>query len=204
MFKTFVIRPCIIKKFGLFMFSWTEQKRSETFLFKTVLPLIKYLFLPPTTTCLVTDISLHFSYPIGHWSASELSKNIVTVALVTPAWPPLNTSSCRDVARTYNQLSLCRVRTENFTQLHTCPKLVMPKTKHIASNTLDFPVPFKPVIAVNSGSNPLISVRLPYDLKPSRITDLMNIFTLVKPYKKKRKFSNTLLHRDWQKIKKLP
>lgn len=50
MFSTLVMRPCMIKKFGLLMFSCTEQNRSETFLLITALPLIMYLFLPPTTT----------------------------------------------------------------------------------------------------------------------------------------------------------
>ena len=43
------------------------------------------------------------------------------------------------------------------------------------SKILDLPVPFNPVIALNSGSNPNISVRLPYDLKPSTIIDLIYI-----------------------------
>lgn len=43
----------------------------------------------------------------------------------------------------------------------------MPNTKHIESRILDFPLPFKPVIALNDGSKPLMTVRLPYDLKPS-------------------------------------
>lgn len=53
----------------------------------------------------------------------------------------------------------------------------MPSTKHIESNILDLPVPLRPVIAVNSGSNPCTSVRRPYDLKPSSITDFMYIAT---------------------------
>lgn len=47
------------------------------------------------------------------------------------------------------------------------------------SKILDFPVPFKPVIALNSGSNPNISVRLPYDLKPSTIIDLIYILETI-------------------------
>lgn len=45
------------------------------------------------------------------------------------------------------------------------------------SRIFDFPVPFKPVIALNSLSNPSISVRRPYDLKPSMTIDLMYIFS---------------------------
>lgn len=46
MFKTLVIRPCMIRKCGLFTFNCTELKRSFTFLFWTVDPLIMYLFFP--------------------------------------------------------------------------------------------------------------------------------------------------------------
>ena len=37
----------------------------------------------------------------------------------------------------------------------------------------DFPLPFRPVIALKNGSNPLTSVRCAYDLKPSITNDLM-------------------------------
>lgn len=57
----------------------------------------------------------------------------------------------------------------------TCPKFVMPSTKHIESKMFDLPVPLSPVMAVNSRSNSLISVRFPYDLNPSSITDLIYI-----------------------------
>ena len=49
----------------------------------------------------------------------------------------------------------------------------MPSTKHIASRMLDLPLPFRPVMALNSGSNPAISVRVAYDLKPSTMIVLM-------------------------------
>lgn len=45
--------------------------------------------------------------------------------------------------------------------------LVMPKTKHIASSIFDFPLPFRPVIELKVGSQPLITVLTAYDLKPS-------------------------------------
>lgn len=51
----------------------------------------------------------------------------------------------------------------------------MPSTKHIESRILDFPLPFKPVIALNDGSKSRIIVRLPYDLKPSIDRVFMNI-----------------------------
>ena len=40
----------------------------------------------------------------------------------------------------------------------------------------DLPLPFKPVIALNCGSNPETLVRVAYDLKPSMTTCLMYIF----------------------------
>lgn len=46
------------------------------------------------------------------------------------------------------------------------------------SRMLDFPVPFNPVIALNSLSNPSTSHRLPYDLKPSITIDLMYILII--------------------------
>lgn len=60
----------------------------------------------------------------------------------------------------------------------TCVKLVMPSTKQIESSIFDLPVPLRPVMAVNSLSKPSISVRLPYDLKPSIINFLMYIMSL--------------------------
>ena len=43
----------------------------------------------------------------------------------------------------------------------------MPNTKQIASNMLDLPLPFNPVIAVNERSNGNTLVNYAYDLKPS-------------------------------------
>lgn len=45
--------------------------------------------------------------------------------------------------------------------------LVIPRTKHIASSILDFPLPFRPVIELKLSSHPLMTVRTAYDLKPS-------------------------------------
>lgn len=56
-------------------------------------------------TCLETVISSKLSYPKGLCFLSELSNVIVTVAFVTPACPPLYTSSCKLLALTY---SMCR------------------------------------------------------------------------------------------------
>lgn len=43
----------------------------------------------------------------------------------------------------------------------TCSNLLIPKTKQMESRIFDFPVPLSPVIAVNSESKSLISVRFP-------------------------------------------
>lgn len=86
--------------------------------------------------------------------ASWLLNTMVTLALVTPAWPCLYTSSCRLLAR-------------------TCDRLVMPSTKQMASSTFDLPLPLSPVMALKRGSNPLTTVRVAYDLKPSRMISSM-------------------------------
>ena len=63
--------------------------------------------------------------------------------------------------------------------IHTCVKFEIPSKKQIESKILDFPLPFKPVIALNWGSNPLISVLCAYDLKPSTTIDLIYIVCFV-------------------------
>lgn len=50
MFSTFVIRPCIMRKWGLLTFNWTDRNKSCTLVLFALLPFIKYLFLPPITT----------------------------------------------------------------------------------------------------------------------------------------------------------
>lgn len=57
----------------------------------------------------------------------------------------------------------------------TWDKLVIPNRKQMESKMLDFPLPFSPVIALNSGSNPIISVLCAYDLKPSTTMDFIYI-----------------------------
>jgi hypothetical protein len=47
---------------------------------------------------------------------------------------------------------------------------VIPRTKHIASRMLDLPEPFKPVMALNEGSQPVIWVRTGYDLNPRNMS----------------------------------
>lgn len=54
---------------------------------------------------------------------------------------------------------------------------MIPKRKQIESKMFDFPLPFRPVIALNNGSNPDITVLCAYDLNPSIVTCLMYIFT---------------------------
>lgn len=50
--------------------------------------------------------------------------------------------------------------------LRAVDMFVIPRTKHIASRMLDLPEPFKPVMALNEASQPVIWVRTGYDLKP--------------------------------------
>lgn len=47
----------------------------------------------------------------------------------------------------------------------------------MASKIFDLPEPFSPVMALNSESQPVITVRVAYDLKPSRIISWMYIAT---------------------------
>ena len=82
--------------------SCTEWKRFCTLVGCATWPLMRYLFLPPMTICLVTMIWSQCSYPTGERDLSALLKVIETDALVTPAWPCLYTSSCSDAARTYH------------------------------------------------------------------------------------------------------
>ena len=51
----------------------------------------------------------------------------------------------------------------------------MPSTKQIESSTLDFPEPLRPVMALNCGSKSVMTVRVAYDLKPSRTISTMCI-----------------------------
>ena len=135
----------------------------KTYVGSAFFPLMRYLLLPPITNCLVTVISSRWSYPTGLFSLSELSNTIDTVALVTPAWPCLYTSSWRLFARTFNQRSHGKTCLLLFKRLshqksterttRTCCKFCIPRTKQIESKMLDFPLPFNPVIALNWGSN---------------------------------------------------
>ena len=130
----YIHSPCMMRKCGLFTLSWTEWNRFCTWPAGEFRPLIKYLLLPPIRTCRVTLTSLHCSYPTGLVASSSLSKTMVTLALFTPAWPCLYTSSERLPARTWE-------------------RLVMPKTKQIESRMFDFPEPLRPVMALKWGSN---------------------------------------------------
>ena len=53
----------------------------------------------------------------------------------------------------------------------------MPSTKQIESRMLDFPLPLRPVMALNFGSKLGIVTRVAYDLKPSRVISSMCIAT---------------------------
>ena len=47
---------------------------------------------------------------------------------------------------------------------------VIPNTKHIESSIFDFPLPLSPVIELKLSSQPRMTVRTAYDLKPSITT----------------------------------
>ena len=51
MLSTLVMRPCMMRKCGLFTFSCTEWKKFCTCVACTVCPLIRYLLRPPIATC---------------------------------------------------------------------------------------------------------------------------------------------------------
>lgn len=57
--------------------------------------------------------------------------------------------------------------------------LVIPRTKHIESRILDFPLPFRPVIELKVSSQPLMTVRTAYDLKPSMTISTTLMLTVV-------------------------
>ena len=51
----------------------------------------------------------------------------------------------------------------------TCSRREIPSTKQIESRIFDFPLPLRPVIALNMGSNPSMTVRLAYDCTSIKI-----------------------------------
>jgi hypothetical protein len=55
----------------------------------------------------------------------------------------------------------------------------MPRTKQMESRMLDLPDPLRPVMALKKGSKPDTTVRVAYDLKPSRHISLMYILQLL-------------------------
>jgi len=57
----------------------------------------------------------------------------------------------------------------------------MPSTKQMESRMLDLPEPFRPVMALNWGSNPATTCRCAYDLKPSMVISLMNMAASAAP-----------------------
>ena len=72
--QTLVMRPCMMRKWGLLTLSCTEWKRFWTWLAWTVWPLMMYLFFPPITTldagAHVSTRNLHAGHA-GIKSASE-------------------------------------------------------------------------------------------------------------------------------------
>lgn len=71
---------------------------------------------------------------------------------------------------------LAGARVEGGGKGGTWARLVIPSTKQMESRILDFPVPFKPVMALNLGSKFGIVTRVAYDLNPSRVISSMCIF----------------------------
>ena len=58
---------------------------------------------------------------------------------------------------------------------YTWERFDIPRRKQMASNMFDLPLPFRPVIALNIGSNGPTSVLWAYDLNPSMTICLINI-----------------------------
>ena len=68
-----------------------------------------------------------------------------------------------------NGSATCVDRTCKFCAL-TVLMFVIPNTKQMESNMFDFPLPLRPVIELKVSSQPLMTVRTAYDLKPSITT----------------------------------
>ncbi len=69
----------------------------------------------------------------------------------------------------------------------TCERLVIPMRKQMESRMLLLPDPLRPVMALKAGSKPLISVRWPYDLKPSMTIDLIYMLANLSPQSPKER-----------------
>jgi len=67
--------------------------------------------------------------------------------------------------------------------------LVIPRTKHIASRIFDFPLPLRPVIELKLSSQPLMTVRTAYDLKPSTTSSIILILAVVINCDRKRRLN---------------
>lgn len=115
--------------------------------------------MPPSTICRVTLMVAYSSKPMGDFFLSLLSKTIVTLALVTPAWPRLYMRSYRRHA--------CQNRNAIWRQAHergsgieltckfcarTVDMFVIPKTKQMESRMLDLPLPLRPVMELKLSS----------------------------------------------------
>lgn len=55
---------------------------------------------------------------------------------------------------------------------------------------LDLPEPFRPVMALNWGSNPATTWRCAYDLKPSMVISLMNMVAAAAPAAAQRRLAS--------------
>lgn len=85
--RTFVILPCMMRKCGLLTLSCTDLNRSWTLVLLALLPLIKYLFLPPITTFSKIKTHTHinayqfFSVISLTLSIDKIYKNSVFISL---------------------------------------------------------------------------------------------------------------------------
>lgn len=95
----------------------------------SILPFKIYLLFPSNTYLVITTLSSYIK-PGGDIFLLVLSNIIVTYAFVIPELPYLYINSCK-------------------LQTLTCYNEEIPRTKQMASMTLDLPLPFNPVIALN-------------------------------------------------------
>jgi hypothetical protein len=80
----------------------------------------------------------------------------------------------RDTKHETDGILCVRENISMITSYHNNTKQVREDAGH--TNIFDLPEPFNPVIAVNDESQPLITVRLAYDLNPSITTSFSHIY----------------------------
>ena len=123
-----------------------------------VISIIEYVYLAANRNLVISLVSywtLIFVFVVEHNSnccSSHASLTLLVNKLLQRASSYL---------LVYGESQECLQGPNDF--LGTCSSLDIPRTKQIESNMFDFPLPFKPVIALNMGSNPSITVRFAYD-----------------------------------------